>query len=137
MATNVNTLLPVLAEHETIRSVSEMTERFAAQYREEPDFRSRVDTNPRAVLNDFGIDPSPGYDIRIEENSDEVFHIVMPSDPSAALSDANLDMITDLPEGHCQQQDPLSVGRFEAKIWCRQLHEGDIQGSKCCVQYPR
>ena len=27
-----------------------------------------------------------------------------------------------LPEGRCQQQDPLSAGR--AKIWCRQLHEG-------------
>ena len=64
---------------------------FAERYRNDDEFRSRVDSgDPDGELAALGVDVPPGAELRIAENTSETIHLVVPADPNAFLSDETL-----------------------------------------------
>ena len=90
---NVNTPIVLTMETGTVRDAVESMERFADKYRKEPDLRARMEEDPAAVLSDFGVDLSPGFDVRVVEDSADVFHVTLPLDPNVQLGDEQLNMV--------------------------------------------
>ena len=66
----------------------------ARDHREDPDFRARLEADPRAELEARGMPVWP-EDVAMELHVDtpDVFHLVMAADPNAAVSDQNLSVI--------------------------------------------
>ena len=62
-------------------------------YHEDADFRSRCDADPRAALAERGFDAPSWIDVRIVANTPETYHVVLPPDPNAALSDEDLNAV--------------------------------------------
>ncbi len=65
----------------------------AEAYRGDPEFRSRADDDPRSVLTERDFELPPGVEVRFAEDTDDVFHLVLPPDPNVALSDEALGMV--------------------------------------------
>ena len=65
----------------------------ATAYREDPEFRARADEDPKSILAERDLELPPHVDVRVAENTDEVFYFVMPPDPNVALSDESLGMV--------------------------------------------
>ena len=65
----------------------------AEAYRGDPEFRSRADEDPRSVLAERNVEVPPGVEVRFMEDTDDVFHLVLPPDPNVALSDEALGMV--------------------------------------------
>ena len=65
----------------------------AQSCREDPKLRARAEADPRAVLFEYGIELPLGRDVRLEENTADTFHVVLPSDPNSALADAQLEAV--------------------------------------------
>ena len=63
---------------------------FSENLRSDPDFRHQADSDPHAALARYDIEYPETVDIRIIENTDEVFHLVLPPDPNQALMDEDL-----------------------------------------------
>ena len=63
---------------------------FAEEYRGDQELRSLADHDPHTALARFNIQFPAELDIRIVENTDKVFNLVMPPDPNAALLDEAL-----------------------------------------------
>ena len=63
---------------------------FSENVRSDPDFRHEADTNPHDALARYDIEYPETVDIRIVENTNEVFHLVLPPDPNQALMDEDL-----------------------------------------------
>ena len=62
-----------------------------ANWREDPEFRSRIEEDPKAALAENGIElPGGVEDVRLAVNSEETVHMVFPPDPNGAMSDASL-----------------------------------------------
>ena len=54
-------------------------------------FKQRLLKNPAAVLKDEGVDIPQGLEVRVVENTDKVFHIVLPPKPAnVELTDEQL-----------------------------------------------
>ena len=66
---------------------------FAQAYREDAEFRSRVDADPRAVMAEHNFDMPPGVELRVEADTADTFHVVLPPDPNVALSDESLGVV--------------------------------------------
>ena len=65
-------------------------------YRKDPDFRSKLGSNPTvalAALGESGVEVAPDMEMCIVEDSDEVFHFVFPPDWNANMGDEALDMV--------------------------------------------
>ena len=90
---NVNTPIVLTMEPGTVRDAVESMERFADKYRKEPDLRARMEEDPAAVFADFGLDLPPYTDVRVVEDSADVFHVTLPLDPNVQLGDEQLNMI--------------------------------------------
>ena len=58
--------------------------------RSDPEFRARLRAAPAAALAEQGIAAAPGVDFRLVENSDRVYHVVLPPNPNTRLSDSSL-----------------------------------------------
>jgi hypothetical protein len=57
-------------------------------------FKQRLLKDPKAVLNEEGLETHPTLEIRAVENTEKVFHLVIPPKPDAAeLSDDQLQSI--------------------------------------------
>ena len=59
--------------------------------RDDPALRARVDEDPRSVFADRGLPFPEDADVRVVRNTAEVFHLTMPPDPNAHLSDEMLE----------------------------------------------
>ena len=67
---------------------------FADAWRGDPEFRARADEDLRSVLAEQGMElPPPGVELRVVENTADVYHFVLPPDPNVALSDESLGMV--------------------------------------------
>ena len=60
------------------------------ELRENTDSRRRFEIDPRAVLEEWGIRVPSGMELHIAANTDDTYHVIMPSDPNAALVDEDL-----------------------------------------------
>ena len=58
-------------------------------WREDPEYRARMQADPKAALAEEGVHIQAD-DVRVVVDTDEVRHLVMPSDPNAELSDEEL-----------------------------------------------
>ena len=67
---------------------------FADKYRKEPDLRARMEEDPVAVFAGYGIEMPAGTDIRVVEDTAEVFHFTLPFEPNYDLTDEQLDWIS-------------------------------------------
>jgi hypothetical protein len=63
------------------------------RYHSEPAFRRELDRHPDERLRDIGFVLPPGVQVAVVADTDEVLHIVMPSDPNIELSDETLDTV--------------------------------------------
>ena len=66
---------------------------FANAYDEDPDLRSRVDTDPKAVLAELGVETPSGVELCISVNTNDTFYLVLPPDPNAVLADEMLGQV--------------------------------------------
>ena len=79
---------------ELLDQYSGVLQSMANDCRDDPALRARVDADPHAVFADRGLPLPPGADVRVVRNTDEVFHLALPPDPNAALSDTMLENVS-------------------------------------------
>jgi nitrile hydratase alpha subunit len=56
-------------------------------------FKRRLLADPALALEAEGFDVSPGVDVRVVENTDKVYYLVLPAKPSGELSDEDLENV--------------------------------------------
>ena len=66
----------------------------ARQCRDDPDMRRQLDEDPRAFFSEHALDFPEGIDFKVETDTPEVFHLVLPPDPNAVLADHDLSQIS-------------------------------------------
>ena len=66
----------------------------ARDYRDDPEFRARIEADPRAVLEERGVLETSGVEptaedgeFRLAVNTAEVFHLCLPQNPNEAVAD--------------------------------------------------
>ena len=59
----------------------------------DPAFKQRLLSDPAAVLKEQGIDVPAGVRVQVLENTDKVFNLALPPQPSEGLSDEQLDQV--------------------------------------------
>lgn len=70
-------------------------EDLSRRYRDDPELRARIDSGDVAdEIAWLGVELPSGVEPRIVANSDEVYHIALPSDPNAMLGDETLAQVT-------------------------------------------
>ena len=69
----------------------QLSELFVACWKDEA-LKARFQSDPKAVLAEYGMDVPDGMNVNVVENSDNTVHITMPMAPAAAgeLSDEEL-----------------------------------------------
>ena len=67
-------------------------EDFAERYRGEASFRAAVDENAAGAMRQIGMGIPPGMSVRVVADSDDVRHIVFPSDPNTDIGDEVLEL---------------------------------------------
>ena len=70
---------------------NQLAELFAACWKDEA-LKARFQSDPKAVLAEYGMDVPDGMDVNVVENTDNTVHITMPMAPAGAgeLSDEEL-----------------------------------------------
>ncbi len=90
---NLTTVLHVPMASEGVQYSARKILSFADAHRKDPDFRSRTDQDPVAALAEHDVEVRPDTEVRIAEDSDEVFHFVLPPDWNAGVGDEVLDVV--------------------------------------------
>ena len=62
----------------------------AQEYRDDAQFRAQLDASPRDVLAGKGLTMPAEGDVRVFVNTENVFHLALPPDPNALISDEAL-----------------------------------------------
>ena len=90
---NLTTVLHLPLEPEGFQRSARQIVSIADAYREDPDFRANVDSDPVATLAENGVELLPDTEVRVVEDTAEVFHFVLPPDFNIDMSDEMLDMV--------------------------------------------
>ena len=56
-------------------------------------FHERVQADPRAAFESWGMDVPPDVDVRVHVNTDDTFYLAFPPDPNVVLSDEELSVV--------------------------------------------
>ena len=88
--TSSPTTLPLSLSEEERADVQSMVHSLAVDWRSDATLRTRA-AEGREILSERGFDVSNVDEVRIVENTSEVFHLVLPLDPNSALMDEDLD----------------------------------------------
>ena len=75
---------------EGMTTVESKLESLSDDWRADPALRARGASDPREVLSEYGLDVPIDRDMRIVENTGEVYRFVMPPDPNTRLVDEDL-----------------------------------------------
>ena len=63
-------------------------------WREDPNFRRRLAEDAAAAVTEHGLELPEGIrEVRVAENTPEVFHLAFPRDPNASVPDRDLDQV--------------------------------------------
>ena len=63
-------------------------------WRDDPAFRDRLAADAAAAVAEQGLELPRGVsELRVVENTPEVFHLAFPADPNASVPDASLDQV--------------------------------------------
>ena len=73
---------------------SEKVEEYFARTRNDPEFRARLRAEPGAALAECGLSVAPGVELKLVEDTDDVFHFVLPPELNAQLSDSSLEAVS-------------------------------------------
>ncbi len=67
-------------------------------------FKSRLMSNPKAVLREHGLEMAPDVEAKVVEDTDEVRHFILPPSPSGELTEEELSPVagTDSFSGGCR-----------------------------------
>jgi len=57
----------------------------------DPAFKAKLIANPGAILKEAGVTVPAGVTLKVVENTDTHFHLVLPAKPTGELSDESLD----------------------------------------------
>ena len=68
------------------------------------DFKSRLLSNPKAVMREHGLEMAPEVQVKVLEDTDQVIHFTLPANPSGELSEEELSPVagTDSHSGGCR-----------------------------------
>ena len=80
--------------YENIQNLESALSGLARECRDDPGLRRQLDADPRAFFGERDVDLPAEIDFRVAANTPEVFHLVMPQDPNAAMSDEDLARIS-------------------------------------------
>ena len=80
---------PIVPGEEVLKFVDALGA-IAGDCRDSPELQAELDADPRAFLAGRGMKLPAGADCRIRANTPEVFHLVMPPNPNAAVADEAL-----------------------------------------------
>lgn len=108
--------MPNKIEAELHEQYSDALQSIANDCRDDPDLRGRVDDDPRSVFADRGLPFPETPDVRVVRNTAEVFHLALPPDPNAALSDAMLGSVTGGTRGQGQVGTASTVSSIPSTI---------------------
>ena len=75
----------------------------------DPAFKAELIANPAAALKAEGIDVPAGMAVTVVENTDKLFHLVLPPVPTDELSDEALDGVAGGIVGSCRCKKELWV----------------------------
>ena len=89
---------------EDIQGFADALGAIAGDCRDRPELQAELDADPRAFLAGRGMELPAGADCRVLVNTPEVFHLVMPSDPNAAVSDRVLSDVAGGSSSHTSGQ---------------------------------
>ena len=89
---NISNFSIVATDQESVDSISAILDQCA----KDEDSRKDFEMNPRTVLAKAGFEIPHGIDIEMVSNSEDTYHLVLPSDPNAELSD---DMLKEISGG--------------------------------------
>ena len=65
----------------------------ASAWRKDKEFRAKVEADPKAALAEKGVDV-PAEDVRVAVDKEDNLHVVLPTNPNAEMSDAELKMVS-------------------------------------------
>lgn len=77
-----------------------------AIWRRDPEYRARMEADPRAALAERGVDVPESLDVRLVVEDADTMHIVFPPDPNEALLDEDLSSVS----GGVRASSAASVG---------------------------
>ena len=84
---NLTTVLHIPMRSEAVQYSARKLLSFADAHRKDPDLRSRADADPAAALAEHDVEVLPDTEVSIVEDTDEVFHFVLPPNYNASLDD--------------------------------------------------
>jgi hypothetical protein len=70
---------------------SAMYRRVVARAWSDPAFKAKLLADPHAALAMVGVPLAAGKTVRVVEDTDQIFHLVLPPRPAGELSDAELE----------------------------------------------
>ena len=80
--------------YENLGAIQGALSALARECRDDPGLLRRLDADPRAVFDQRDVDLPTGVDFRVAANTPEVFHLVMPQNPNAVISDQDLTRVS-------------------------------------------
>ena len=83
----------VQMEPEGFRRSARQLVSIADAYREDPDFRANLDSDPVATLAGIDVDVLPDSEVRVVQDTAKIFHFVLPPDFNIDMADEVLDMV--------------------------------------------
>ena len=75
------------------RQIADTLGAIAGDCRRKPELQAELDADPRAFFTGRGVAVPAEADLRVVANTPEVFHLVMPPNPNAAVSDEALSRV--------------------------------------------
>ena len=67
----------------------------------DPSFKAKLIADPQGTLKQAGVTIPAGVTVKVVENTDTHFHLVLPPKPAGALSDEALDQAAGAGAGNC------------------------------------
>ena len=90
---NLTTVLHLPLEPEGIQRSARQIVSIADAYHKDPDFRANLDSDPAATLAENDVELLPDTEVRVVQDTAEVFHFVLPPDFNIDMADEMLDMV--------------------------------------------
>lgn len=78
---------------EQMQEAARQNAQFMAKVWSDPQFKQRLVQDPAGVMREQGIEVPQGIDVRVVENTENVFYLVLPPRPSEEISDEQLESV--------------------------------------------
>ena len=88
----MNTVIDITSPQDPVQALAAF-QGFSNACSQDPEFRARVDSDPKAVLAERGMEMPADVEVRILANTDDTFYLAFPPDPNVALGDEMLDQV--------------------------------------------